>query len=221
MRAIIFNQQNMTAADLGFYANAFANRRTGVMSGLTMTTANGIINIASGRGLICGRMFAVDGTDSVSAPEVTSGSLFCRLVCEVDLSQTSTAQACNQIAWKILQSSSAYPTLTQQDLNEHPTDGVYQMPMAKFTVSTDGIANWVDERPVMDVFLTGTLVAGSTSLVISDSSITENGTFDIYCETLADGTPVNPTKQLAGTGTLTLTFEAQEINIGVKVKVVG
>lgn len=219
MRGITFDQQNITAEDMAHYMYIVSQKKTGVSKGLTMTYSGSNIYIASGRLLICGRQVAVDGTDTVPAPTVSSGTLYCRLVYEVDLSKTNTAQSFQQGYWKILQSYDSYPTLTQQDLDNNPSTGVYQMPMAKFTVTTSGIGNWVDERQQFDVLLTGTLAAGSTSVVISSPSITTSSMFDIYTETLADGTPVYPLKQLAATGSLTLTFEAQAINIGVKVRV--
>jgi len=219
MRGITFEQQNITAADMAHYMYIVSQKKTGVSKGLTMTYSGSNIYIASGRLLICGRQVAVEGTDTVEAPTVTSGTLYCRLVYEVDLSKTNTSTSFQQGYWKVLQNAEAYPTLTQQNLDDHPADGVYQMPMAKFTITTDGIANWVDERQQFDVLLTGTLTAGSTTLVISDPSITTESFFNIYTETLADGTPVFPEKQLAANGSLTLTFDAQAVDIGVKVEV--
>ncbi len=63
--------------------------------------------------------------------------------------------------------------------------------------------------------LTGTLTAGSTSLVFQDASITAaswiDGASSVY--------GVNPTAAVAAAGSLTLTFEAQQTNIDVKVRI--
>ena len=63
--------------------------------------------------------------------------------------------------------------------------------------------------------VTGTLTAGSTSLTLSDASITNNSTLDFYTSVYG----VNPTSVSISTGSVTLTFEAQLTNINVKVRV--
>ena len=67
--------------------------------------------------------------------------------------------------------------------------------------------------PYTDV--TGTLTAGSTSITLSDASITTTSTLDLY----TDAFGVNPTNVVVSNGSVTLTFEAQQTNIGVKVRV--
>ena len=68
---------------------------------------------------------------------------------------------------------------------------------------------------VRGTFVTGTLTAGSTSLTLSDASITTTSTFDIYVSTFG----IQPTNAVVTTGTITLTFLAQASNISVKVRV--
>lgn len=63
--------------------------------------------------------------------------------------------------------------------------------------------------------LTGTLVAGQTTLTFLDSSITTDSMFDIYTDTFN----VNPIGVNLSTGSLVVQFEEQSINIGVKVRV--
>ena len=63
--------------------------------------------------------------------------------------------------------------------------------------------------------LTGTLTAGSTSLTLSDSAITSNNMIDVYTDTFG----VNPTNVTVSTGSITLTFAAQQSNLGIKVVV--
>ena len=62
---------------------------------------------------------------------------------------------------------------------------------------------------------TGTLTAGNTSLTISNALITESSTFDYYTEYFG----INPVGASVTNGRITLTFEAQEVDIGVKVRV--
>jgi hypothetical protein len=65
------------------------------------------------------------------------------------------------------------------------------------------------------VEVTGTLLAGSTTLVLSDASITSTSTLDVFTDVYG----VSPTDMVASTGSVTLTFEAQESDLGVKVRV--
>ena len=63
--------------------------------------------------------------------------------------------------------------------------------------------------------VTGTLTAGSTSITLSDASITTSSTFDIYVSTFG----IQPTNAVVATGSITLTFLAQASDISVKVRV--
>lgn len=63
--------------------------------------------------------------------------------------------------------------------------------------------------------LTGTLPAGQTLLTLSDSSITTDSVIDYYTDIFG----VEPTNIVVTTGSITLTFEAQESVLGVKVRV--
>ena len=63
--------------------------------------------------------------------------------------------------------------------------------------------------------LTGTLTAGSTSLTISDASITTSSTIDYYTDVYG----VNPTDATVVNGSITLTFDAQSSDLHVKVRV--
>lgn len=63
--------------------------------------------------------------------------------------------------------------------------------------------------------LTGTLAAGSTSLTISNPLITKSSTFDYYTEYFG----INPVGESVTNGSITLTFEAQDVDLGVKVRV--
>lgn len=88
-----------------------------------------------------------------------------------------------------------------------PTDGQ--------VLGYDG-SNWVN-RPIGTPYtdVTGTLAAGETSLVISNEDIATTSTIDIYADTYG----VNPTNVVVANGSVTLTFEAQESNLGVKVRI--
>lgn len=70
----------------------------------------------------------------------------------------------------------------------------------------------VPELPYKDI--TGTLSAGETSITLSDASITTNSTIDIYTDL---DVPYN--SKTLSTGSITITFDAQQSNMSVKVRV--
>ena len=61
--------------------------------------------------------------------------------------------------------------------------------------------------------LTSTLPAGQTTLTFTDSAITANSTIDVYTSVYG----VNPEGMTVSSGSLTLTFDVQSSNVGVKV----
>lgn len=65
------------------------------------------------------------------------------------------------------------------------------------------------------VELTGTLATGETTVTITDSSINDTCTYDIYTSVYG----VNPTDVTILDNTMTLTFDAQQSDLGVKVRV--
>lgn len=66
---------------------------------------------------------------------------------------------------------------------------------------------------IRGTILTATLTAGSTTLTISDNSITTDSTIDIYTNTYG----VSPSNVSVIAGSITLTFSAQANDIDVKV----
>lgn len=62
--------------------------------------------------------------------------------------------------------------------------------------------------------VTGTLTAGQMSITLSDASITGSSTIDVYTDSDIDYNSISVT-----TGSVTITFDAQETNMGVKVRV--
>lgn len=63
--------------------------------------------------------------------------------------------------------------------------------------------------------VTGTLTSGSTSLTLSDASITTTSTIDIYCDTFG----IQPINAVVTSGQIVLTFLAQNSDLSVKVRV--
>lgn len=98
--------------------------------------------------------------------------------------------------------------------NAATLDGTEYIPMVQNGATVKAPAQNVADL-ASGVEVTGTLAAGSTSLVLSDASITTSSTLDIYTDVYG----VNPTAVTVTTGSVTLTFEAQQAAIAVKVRV--
>lgn len=63
--------------------------------------------------------------------------------------------------------------------------------------------------------LSATLAAGSTSVTITDQRILADSMIDIYTDVYG----VNPTSASSTAGSLTLTFEAQQTAIEIRVRI--
>lgn len=83
----------------------------------------------------------------------------------------------------------------------------------KYDAVGDQWINDDNDLPYTDI--TGTLTAGSTSITLSSNHINTSSTVDFYTDTFG----VNPTNVTISNGSITLTFEAQQSNLGVKVRV--
>lgn len=91
-------------------------------------------------------------------------------------------------------SSSSFPSVT-------PDYAVYGIRQGTQTVP------WVE--------LSDTLTAGSTTLTFTDSVIATNSVIDYYTDTFG----VEPTDITVAAGSITLTFDAQQSDVGVKVRI--
>lgn len=120
-----------------------------ITKGCEMTVSGQNIVISAGYFIPpYGHMVAMEGTTTVTAPTVTS-AYYAMLVYEIDLSKSNTTTDFQQGSFKVLTNTTAYPTLTQEDL-ETNTTGVYQMPFARFMLGASGITSFVDLRVVLN-----------------------------------------------------------------------
>ena len=66
------------------------------------------------------------------------------------------------------------------------------------------------------VEVSGTLLAGETTITLTDDAITTDSKFDFYTSIYG----VSPTNVTVATGSITLEFDAQETDMSVEVRVV-
>lgn len=126
----------------------FLNKADGIFYGMELSKTTNAITISDGLCEIAGRPVAVIGSETVTT---STESLYCLLILEVDLSKETTKDIFNQVAFKILTSSTAYPAATQQDINKYNgTDKLYQLEFARFRTGSNGITEFKDTRKFLN-----------------------------------------------------------------------
>ena len=123
---------------------------------------------------------------------------------------TANGFACTFSSIEVVEYESCLNDLDDVEIT-NPSNGqtlVYNSTSGKFVNDTSGGGSTYTD-------VTGTLTAGNTSITLSDASITTSSTLDFYTDTFG----VNPTNAVVSTGSVVLTFETQQSNLGVKVRV--
>lgn len=143
IRGITFSKQSVSSNDDAHLNRVLLGGGDGRTRGCKMTHGTDDIFISEGYFLIAGRLVEIPSSESISTPVISSGTSYCRLVFEIDLSKQNTNTEFLQGAFKILTSSTGYPEITQEDLEGG--GNVYQLPFAKFAKSVSGIQSFVPE----------------------------------------------------------------------------
>ncbi len=143
IRGITFSKQSVSSNDDAHLNRVLLGGGDGVTRGCKMTHGTDNIFISEGYFLIAGRLVEIPSSETISTAVISSGTSYCRLVFEIDLSKQNTNTEFLQGTFKILTSSTAYPEITQEDLEDG--GNVYQLSFAKFTKSVSGIGNFVSE----------------------------------------------------------------------------
>lgn len=117
----------------------------GILNGFEITHTTTSITVGEGTFLIAGRPVGVVGSESVTAGTSVA---FCILVLEIDLTQTATPLTFEQASFKIISSGTAYPTVTQEDMDNGGE--IYQVELAKFKTTANGITEFAVTAPQLD-----------------------------------------------------------------------
>lgn len=126
----------------------FLNKNDGIFYGMNISKTNNSITISEGLCEIAGRPVAVIDSETVN---VGTENLYCLLILEIDLSKDSTKDVFNQASFKLLISSTSYPTVTQQDINKYSgTESLYQLEFARFRSGSNGISEFKDTRKFLN-----------------------------------------------------------------------
>lgn len=167
IRGITFSKQTVTSNDDAHIYEILLNGRTGKTKGCKMTFGTNDIYISNGYFFAANRLIEITSTETVTTPIVTTGTNYCRLVFELDLTKLNTNSAFNQGSFKILASSADYPEIVQEDLANG--GNIYQLPFAKFTKSINGIATFVSELE------SAGYIKGNTTIYVSPSGNDASG----------------------------------------------
>lgn len=129
---ITWANQTVTPKDDAIVQDACAGR-SGILYGCGVTASGNTLTVASGYGIIKGRLFEVT-SDTLSITLPSSGTLKGVLYLKLDLS--NSAEPLRFIA---VANSTQYQV--QQDANVNFDSGVFELEMATFDVSSSGISN--------------------------------------------------------------------------------
>lgn len=155
VNGITYDLQNISAADLSHIFWEIGGKRDGVFSGCAITYSGRNLYLAAGYFAARGYLTKLTGTTQVAGPTVTSGTLYCVLVYEIDLSQTPSAEEFTQGSFKVLSNATGYPALTQEDLDNGGS--IYQMSFARFLMTSTGISALVENGELFDTWVSVTV----------------------------------------------------------------
>lgn len=126
IRKITFDGSQVSSKDdADFYYHLLDLNKAGVIKGLynncTVTAGNNLLTVAKGVAAVYGRLILIESNSQV---EITlDSSKFGCLVLQVNLGT-------NAISLFTKESSSSYPSLTQNNL--HTSTGIYELPLARY-----------------------------------------------------------------------------------------
>lgn len=150
LKGHVFAKQLFGNSIFALFINTFLNGKNGISkdykNAMAVTYSGSTVNVDSGAICIQGRFLEEDTSTQISTGTDTA---FCKLVIEIDLDKQNTETDFSQGVYKIVKSTSAYPTLTQTDIVKN-NSGVYQYELARFKTTANGITEFADKRTFLD-----------------------------------------------------------------------
>lgn len=150
LKGHVFKKQIFGNQIFALFINTFLNGQNGVSNdyenGMKVTASGSTLTVQSGAVCIQGRFLEEDTSTQISAG---TDAMYCKLVIEINLSLDNTENEFKQASYKIVKSSSGYPTLTQNDIVKN-NEGIYQYELARFRTTANGITDLQDMRTFLD-----------------------------------------------------------------------
>lgn len=175
----VFSEQIFESKIFAIFINTFLNGKNGVVqnyrNGMAVSYSGSNVSISSGAVCIQGRFLEEDSSSTLNAG---TDSMYCKLVIEIDLDKTNTENDFQQGYYKIVTSSTGYPTLTQTDIADNNA-GVYQYELARFKTSANGISEFQDMRTYIGDELQYQLIDNLNSTKAPNNHATSQTTYGI------------------------------------------
>ena len=150
LKGHVFSKQLFGNPIFALFINTFLNGKDGISdnykNGMALSYSGTDITIQSGAVCIQGRFVEEDTYSTISAGNDVA---FCKLVIEIDLDQQNTESELNQVNYKIIKGSNAYPNLTKTNIVKNNA-GIYQYELARFKTTGNEITDFQDMRTFLD-----------------------------------------------------------------------
>lgn len=150
LKGHVFAKQIFGNPIFALFINTFLDGKNGVSNnyknGMSLSYSGSTVTVNSGAVCIQGRFLEEDTSTPVAAGTDNS---YCKLVIEINLDLENTESEFNQASYKVVKSSSGYPSLTQTNIVKN-NSGIYQYELARFRTTSSGITNFQDMRTFLD-----------------------------------------------------------------------
>lgn len=143
----VFNKQLFSSECFALFIDIFLGKTSGVIYGCELSNTTNTISIGNGYFCVKGRFLEEQGGSTFNIDN-SETDIYCKLICEIDLSQVNTTSELKQAKYKILKASNSYPELTQEDITT--TGSIYQFEFAQFKTTQNGIEEFLDKRSYID-----------------------------------------------------------------------
>lgn len=175
----VFSEQIFESKIFAIFINTFLNGKNGIVqnyrNGMAVSYSGNNVSVSSGAVCIQGRFLEEDSSSTLTAG---TDSMYCKLVIEIDLDKTNTESDFQQGYYKIVTSSTGYPTLTQTNVAENNA-GVYQYELARFKTSANGISEFQDMRTYIGDELQYQLIDNLNSIKAPNNHASSNTTYGL------------------------------------------
>lgn len=178
LRGHVFNKQLFTSECFALFIDTFLDKNNGIVKGCGLSNTNTSVTIEDGFFCIKGRFLQEEGGSTFEVEQAIQNDIYCRLVCEIDLSQENTTAELKQAQYKILQSTREYPALRQEDIVEQPDNSIYQFEFAQFKITETGIEDFQDKRTFLDFPSIYAEIRRNINAFLSQAKITTEGQID-------------------------------------------
>lgn len=176
LRGHVFSKQLFSSDCFALFIDTFLGSNSGIVKGCELSNTANSINLEKGFFCVNGRFLEEEGGSTFEIEAVEQDSLFCKLICEIDLSKKNTASELKQAYYRIIQAKNDYPTLQQDDVSIE--GNIYQLEFARFKITTNGIEEFEDKRTFLDFDSFYSEVRRDVQDVLDEITAQKNDFFD-------------------------------------------